>query len=124
MLPKLDYCNSLFYGSLMYMQQGHQKAQDSAAELMFQCRKQNHISPLLMNQRWLSSKARKEYKLTVICHSFFSRLVSYLLVKSYLSLPTQKKLTFFYSHDRNLCFHKLRTKTFAHRSFSNAAPTV
>ena len=48
-LPKLDYCYSLFYGSQMYMLESLQKVQNSAARLIFQCRKQNHISPLLMS---------------------------------------------------------------------------
>ena len=70
-LQKLDYCNSRFYGSPMYMVQRHQKVQSSAARLIVQCRKQNHISPLLMSLHWLSINARIEYILSVICHSFF-----------------------------------------------------
>ena len=69
-LPKLDYCNSLFYGSPMYMLERLQKVQNSAARLIFQCHKQNKISPLLMYQHWLPINARIEYKLSVICHSF------------------------------------------------------
>ena len=45
-LLKLDYCNYLFYGSPMYMLERLQKVQHSAARLIFQCRKQYHISPL------------------------------------------------------------------------------
>ena len=48
-LLKLDYCNSLFYGSPMYMLERLQKVQNSAARLIFQCRKQGDISPLLMS---------------------------------------------------------------------------
>ena len=70
-LPKLDYCNSLFYGSPMYMLERLRKVQNSAARLIFQCRKQNHISPLLMSLHWLPSNARIEYKLSVISHSLF-----------------------------------------------------
>ena len=70
-LPKLHYCNSRFYGSPMYMQERFQKFQNSAAKQIFQCRKQNHISPLLMSLHWLPINARIEYKLSVICHSFF-----------------------------------------------------
>ena len=48
-LQRLDYCNSLFYGSPMYMVEWLQKVQNSAARQNFQCCKQNHISPLLMS---------------------------------------------------------------------------
>ena len=56
-LPKLDYCNSLFYGSPMYMLERLQKVQYSAARLIFQCRKQCHVSPLLMSLHWLPINA-------------------------------------------------------------------
>ena len=48
-LPKLDYCNSLFYGSQMYLLERLQKVEISAARLIFQCRRQNHISPHIMS---------------------------------------------------------------------------
>ena len=38
-LPKLDYCNSLFYGSPMHMLVRLQKFENSAARLIFQRRK-------------------------------------------------------------------------------------
>ena len=79
-LPKLDYYDSLLCGSPMYMLERIRKVQNSAARPIFQCRKQNRISPLLMSLHWLPINARIEYKLSVICHYFFFRFVSYLLV--------------------------------------------
>ena len=70
-LPKLDHCNYLFHGSQIYMLERLQKDKSTTATLMLQCRKQNHISPLLMPLHWLPINARIEYKLTVFCHSFF-----------------------------------------------------
>ena len=78
-LPRLDHCNSLFNGSSIYMLERLQKDQNSAARQNFQCREQNHVSPLLMSLHWLPIKACIEYNLSVICHSFLG-LVSYLLV--------------------------------------------
>ena len=68
-LPKLDYCNSHFYSNPML--EGFQKVKNSVVRLIFQCRKQNHISPLLMSMHWLPIKACIEYKLSVICRSLF-----------------------------------------------------
>ena len=48
-LPKFDYCNSLFHGIQMYMLERLQKVHTSAEWLIFQCLKQNHITPLLMS---------------------------------------------------------------------------
>ena len=45
-LPKLYYCNYLFYGSPTYILERFQKDQNSAAGLIIQCHKQNHISPI------------------------------------------------------------------------------
>ena len=121
-LPKLDYCNSLFYGSPMYMLE-HQKVQNSAARLIFQCRKQNHISPLLMSLHWLPINARIEYKLSVICHSFFLGLSPIYLSDSLLVHTPQKNLRSS-SDNRISRVPKLRTKTCGHRSFSFAASTI
>ena len=121
-LPKLDYCNSLFYGSPMYMLERLQKVQNLVARLIFQCRKQNHISPLLMSLHWLAINTRIEYKLSVICHSFFLGL-SPIYLSDLLSVYTPKEiydllLSILFIVSIN-CKH-----TFGHRSFSFAAPTV
>ena len=69
-LPKLDYCNSLFYGSPMYMLERHQKVQNSAARPILNVA--NKITFHLFScLHRLPINARIEYKLSVICHSFF-----------------------------------------------------
>ena len=127
-LPKLDYCNSPFYGSPMYMLERLQRVKISAARLIFQCRKLNNISPLLMSLHWLPINARIEYKLSVICHSFFFGLSPICLSPIYLS-----DLLFVYTPKRNLrsssenrisCFPNLRTMTFGHHSFCFESPTI
>ena len=110
-LPKLDYCNSLFYGSPMYMQEGLQKVQKSAARLIFQCCKQNHISHHFMSLHWLSINARIEYKLSAICHSFFLGL-SPIYLSDLLLVHTPKRNLRSSFDNRILCIPKLRTKTF------------
>ena len=87
--PKIDYCNSRFYGRPMYMLE-IQKVQNSAARLFFQCRKQNHISPNLMSLHWLPIIDRIEYKLSVICDSFFLGL-STIYLSDLLSVHTPKR---------------------------------
>ena len=99
------------------------KVQSSATRLFFQCRKQNRISPLLMSLHWLPINARIEYKLSVICHSFFLGL-SPIYLSDLLSVYTPKGNLRSSSDNRILCIPKLRTKTFGHRLFSFAAPTI
>ena len=122
-LPKLEYCNSLFYGSPMYILEKLLKVQNSAAKLIFRCRKQNHISPFLISLHWLPINARIEYKLSVICHSFFLSL-SPIYLSDLLIVYTPKRNLRSSSDNRILCIPKLRTKTFGHRSFSFTAPTI
>ena len=122
-LPKLDYCSSLFYGCPMYLLERLHKVQSSAAKLIFLCRRQNHISPLLMSLHWLSINVRIEYSLSVICHSFFLGLSPIYL--SDLLLVYTPNINLHSSSDNGiLCIPKLRAKTFGHRSFSFAAHTI
>ena len=117
-LPKLDYCNSRFYDSPVYMLERPQKVQYSAAGQTFQCRNQYHISPLLMSLHWLPIKSRIEYKLSYLS-LFLFRFVSYLLS---VYIPKRKLRS---SSDNGiLCILKQRTKTFGHRSFSFAVLAI
>ena len=106
----------------MYMLERLLKVQNSAAILIFQCRKQNDISPRLMSLHWLPINARIEYKLSVLCCYFFG--LSPIYLHDLLSVYTPKRNLRSSSDNRILCIHKLRTKTFGQRSFSFAAPTV
>ena len=86
-LAKFNYCNSLFNGSQMYMLERLQNVQNSATGLMFQCRQQNHISPLLMSLHWLPINVRNECKLSLIYH-FFILGVSPIYLSDLLSVCT------------------------------------
>ena len=107
----------------MYILERLQKVQNSAARLIFQCRKQNHISPLLMSLHWLPINARIKYELSVICNSFFLGL-SPTYLSDLLSVYTPKRNLHSSSDNGILCIPKLRTKTFGHRSFYFAASTI
>ena len=96
--------------------------QISAARLIFQCQKQNHMSPFLMSLHCLPINFRIECKLSVICHSFFL-VLSPIYLSDIFSVHTPKGNQ--RSTDNgSLCIPKLRTKTFGHRSFSFTAPTI
>ena len=71
MLPKLDYCNSIFYGSPMYVVERLWKVENRAARQIFKHSKQIDILPLLTYLHWLPIMSCIDCKLSVICHSFF-----------------------------------------------------
>ena len=88
MFPKLYYCNSPFHGSPMYILARYQKFQNSTAKLIFQCRKQNHILPLLVSLHWLPINVRLEIQtLSYLSFSFSAFLLFTCLIYSQCTHP-------------------------------------
>ena len=112
-----------FYSSPMYMLEIPQKVQNSTARIIFLCRRQNNMSPFLTSLHWLPIMACIEYKLLVICQSFFLGLPP-IYLSDLLSVYSPNRCLLSFSDNRILCIPKLRTKTFGHRSSCIAAPTV
>ena len=91
-LSRLDYSNSLLFRPLC---EKLQKVQNSAARHAVKAHKRDHISLLLRTLLWLPIQARIEYKLTALCHSFFSDTAPvYLLDFLRVSSPS-RQLRFF-----------------------------
>ena len=122
-LSKLDYCNSLFSGCPQNQLDKLQKVQNSAAKLVSRSRKHDHVTPILKSLHWLPVPARIDYKLASLCHSFFSDLSPRYLA-DLLSVYTPSRNLRSIADTRLLRVPRVRTKTFGHRSFSFAAPTI
>ena len=123
--PKLDYCISLLYGSPMYVLQRHKKVQNSAARQIFQCCKNNHISPLLTSLLWLPIKTCIDYKLPVICLVLsIYPITYYYYLSDLLSVCTPKRI---YTPLQTIEFYvsiNCEQRRFWHRSFSLTGPTI
>ena len=100
-----------------------QTVQSSAARLLFKAHKQDHVSPLLITFHWLPIQACIEYELSILCHSFCSEQPLFICLTFSMSTLHQDssapRLT-----QKNLRISHIKTKTFGHRSFSFAAPSV
>jgi hypothetical protein len=120
-LSRLDYCNSLLSGSPKHIIDKLQKVQNSAARLVFRAKKRDHITPLLHSLHWLPVQARIEYKLSVLCHNFFSdSCPSYLA--DLLSVYSPSRTLRSSADTRILTVPVTRTKTYGQRAFAYSAP--
>ena len=63
---KLDYCNSLLYGSPKYLIKQLQRVQNAAARVVTVSPKFYHITPVLKNLHWLPIDLRIEFKILTI----------------------------------------------------------
>src|SRR4029434_11329968 len=59
---RLDYCNSILYGSPNTVLNELQYVQNSAACLLTSTRRCEHITPVLRNLHWLPVKTRINFK--------------------------------------------------------------
>ena len=119
-LSRLDYCNSLLSGCPQYLLKKLDKVQYSAARLVMQARKTDHITPILRSLHWLPIHARIDYKIGVLCHNFFSDLSPHYL-SSCLIVYTPGRSLRSASDDRTLCVPRTKSK-YGDRSFSCYAP--
>ena len=65
---RIDYCNSLLYGTPQSYLMKLQRAQNAAARLVCNVPKFDHISPFLQKLHWLPIKYRIEFKILLLTH--------------------------------------------------------
>ncbi|MCP3848752.1 MAG: hypothetical protein GY694_00735, partial [Gammaproteobacteria bacterium] len=122
-LSRLDYCNSLLFSCPKYLLNKLQKVQNAAARLVLKARKRQHASPLLKSLHWLPVNLRVQYKILVLCHTYFSGCLPVYL-SHLLSVYTPARQLRSSSDTRLLLVPRTRTKTFGNRSFSHSAPSL
>src|SRR6476469_8259395 len=65
---RLDYCNSLLYGTSVANITKLQRVQNTLARIAPGAKRKDHITPVLHDLHWLPVKKRIEYKVALITH--------------------------------------------------------
>jgi hypothetical protein len=122
-LSRLDYCNCVFFGLPATQLRRLQAVQNSAARLIFNLRRSDHISDALISLHWLRVAERTRYKMAdLVYRSLHGQTPSYLVNFSPLSASGRSGLRSASSH--RLAVPRTRLSSIGDRAFPVAGATV
>ena len=118
-LSRIDYCNSLLFGSTHDVTSHLQRTQNYAARVILRLPKSSSITMHLKSLHWLPVKVRSTYKITRLCyHSHSSTAPSYVTDMLHIN-PSHTRNTRSSSYTMPLVNGPAHSKaTLSDRSFS------
>ena len=120
---RLDYCNSLLYGSSKGNLAKLQRVQNSLARVVSQVPKLTHAAPLLKSLHWLPISQRITFKMAVITYNVRRTSTPAYLHNLLIDRSTSSSMSLRSSHQPLLTVRRCRTE-YGRRAFSVAAPEV
>ena len=121
---RLDYCNSLLFGAPVTHLLKLQRVQNTAARLICNTSRFDHITPILIHLHWLPVKFRIDFKILLITFKIIHGLApEYLHELICVKAPSRYHLR---SNDQLLLSQpKFKSlKTLGDRAFISAAPNL
>ena len=117
---KLDYCNALLYGLPKYQLQRLQYVQNTAARVVLQMSRFQHITPVLCELHWLPIQYRIIFKILLLVYKALNGISpSYLAQKLHYCSHTRSMRSV---SNELLMQPRSYTKTYGDRAFAVHAP--
>ena len=119
---RIDYCNSLLYGISDYNINRLQRIQNSAARIVTNTRKYDHITPILQKLHWLPVRQRIHFKILLITYKSINDMAPEYLCELVSIRKSSRKLRS--SSQILLQVPVSRLKSYGDCAFSVAAPNL
>ena len=124
-LSRIDYCNSLLFGSTHDVTSHLQQKQNYAARVILRLPKSSSITIHLKSLHWLPVKVRSTYKIACLCYHCHSSTAPSYVADMLHKKPLHSRNTRSSSHTMPLLNRSAHSKaTLGDRSFSLASSSV
>ena len=92
-LPRIDYCNSLLFGSTLDVTSHLQRIQNYAARVILRLSMSSRITIHLKSLHWLPVKVRSTYKIACLCYHCHSSTAPSYVVDMLHKMPSHTRYT-------------------------------
>ena len=124
-LSRIDYCNSLLFGSTHDVTSHLQRIQNYAARVILRLPKSSSITTHLKSLHWLPVKVRSTYKIACLCYHCHSSTAPSYVADMLHKKPSHTRITRTSSHTMHLLNRPAHSKaTLGDRSFYFASSSV